>query len=156
MREFQLVHETLTRAGFEHYEVSNFARPGFRARHNSAYWSGDPYLGIGPAAHSYDGAVRRWNVSSVEGYLAGEEGGSERLTERDRYNEYVMTALRTAEGIDLERLAARFGPHRLESVRRTAERFIRAGELAEQRGRLAIPPERFLVSDDVIEHFFET
>ena len=116
VREFQLVHETLTRAGFEHYEVSNFARPGFRARHNSAYWSGDPYLGIGPAAHSYDGAV----------------------------------------GIDLERLAARFGPHRLESVRRTAERFIRAGELAEQRGRLAIPPERFLVSDDVIEHFFET
>lgn len=156
VREFQLVHETLTRAGFEHYEVSNFARPGFRARHNSAYWSGDPYLGIGPAAHSYDGAVRRWNPSSVEGYLAGEEGGSERLTERDRYNEYVMTALRTAEGIDLERLAARFGPHRLESVRRTAERFIRAGELAEQRGRLAIPPERFLVSDDVIEHFFET
>lgn len=156
VREFQLVHETLTRAGFEHYEVSNFARPGFRARHNSAYWSGDPYLGIGPAAHSYDGAVRRWNPSSVEGYLAGEEGGSERLTERDRYNEYVMTALRTAEGIDLERLAARFGPHRLESVRRTAERFIRAGELAEQRGRLAIPPERFLVSDDVIEHFIET
>lgn len=156
VREFQLVHETLTRAGFEHYEVSNFARPGFRARHNSAYWSGDPYLGIGPAAHSYDGAVRRWNPSSVEGYLAGEEGGSERLSERDRYNEYVMTALRTAEGIDLERLAARFGPHRLESVRRTAERFIRAGELAEQRGRLAIPPERFLVSDDVIEHFFET
>ena len=100
--------------------------------------------------------MRRWNPSSVEGYLAGEEGGSERLTERDRYNEYVMTALRTAEGIDLERLAARFGPHRLESVRRTAKRFIRAGELAEQKGRLAIPPERFLVSDDVIEHFFET
>ena len=155
-REFLLVHDTLTRAGYEHYEVSNYALPGFRARHNSAYWSGVPYLGIGPAAHSFDGQTRRWNPSSVTDYLAGGKGGGERLTERDRYNEYVMTALRTAEGINLDRLAARFGPQRRENALRTAERFVGAGELVIRGKNVAVPPERFLVSDAVIEAFFET
>lgn len=155
-REFLLVHDTLTRAGYEHYEVSNYALPGFRARHNSAYWSGVPYLGIGPAAHSFDGQTRRWNPSSVTDYLAGGKGGGERLTERDRYNEYVMTALRTAEGINLDRLAARFGPQRRENALRTAERFVEAGELVIRGKNVAVPPERFLVSDAVIEAFFET
>ena len=98
--EFLTVHHTLTEAGFEHYEVSNFALPGFRARHNAAYWHGAKYLGIGPAAHSFDGEERHWNVGSVERYIAGDPAERELLTNRDRFNEYVMTALRTAEGID--------------------------------------------------------
>ena len=69
--EYALVHETLTGAGFEHYEVSNFALPGFRARHNAAYWHGVKYLGIGPAAHSFDGRERHWNVASVTEYIGG-------------------------------------------------------------------------------------
>ena len=104
-REYLEVHRTLTGAGFEHYEVSNYALPGCRARHNAAYWSGDEYLGIGPAAHSFNGKSRRWAAASIDGYLpgAGTEAiyEQERLTERDRYNEYLMTRLRTAEGPEI-------------------------------------------------------
>ena len=154
--EFLTVHETLTRAGFEHYEVSNFALPGFRARHNAAYWHGAKYLGIGPAAHSFDGEERHWNVGSVERYIAGDPAERELLTNRDRFNEYVMTALRTAEGIDTREVAARFGTKRLERMREEAAPYLQSGALRDAGGRLAVPPERFLISDAVIEALFET
>ena len=154
--EYALVHETLTGAGFEHYEVSNFALPGFRARHNAAYWHGVKYLGIGPAAHSFDGEERHWNASSVEKYIAGAPAGKEVLTRRDRFNEYVMTALRTVEGIDLEEAAARFGAKRLARMQEEAAPFLRSGTLRIARGRMALPPEKFLISDAVIGALFET
>jgi len=153
--EFLTVHDTLCAAGYEHYEVSNYARPGFRARHNAAYWHGARYLGIGPAAHSFDGAERRWNVASVGRYLSGEAPGSERLTDRDRHNEYVMTRLRTAEGIELGEFGALFGPERLERLLREAAPSIDAGLAAADGGRLCIPPRRFLTSDAVIESLFD-
>lgn len=155
-REYALVHDTLTGAGFEHYEVSNFARPGFRARHNAAYWHGAKYLGIGPAAHSYDGRERRWNVASVSQYLAGAQGGGERLTDRDRFNEYVLTRLRTVEGIDTEEIAARFGEERRARTMRAARPWIEAGTLVREGARMAVPPARMLLSDAVIEALFET
>ena len=154
--EFLTVHDTLTGAGFEHYEVSNFALPGFRARHNAAYWHGAKYLGIGPAAHSFDGEERHWNVGSVERYIAGDPAERELLTNRDRFNEYVMTALRTAEGIDTREVAARFGTKRLERMREEAAPYLQSGALRDAGGRLAVPPERFLISDAVIEALFET
>lgn len=154
--EFLIVHRTLTAAGFEHYEVSNYALPGCRARHNASYWHGAEYLGIGPAAHSFDGRNRSWNIASVEGYIRGEEGGREALSDRDRYNEYIMTALRTVEGIDMRLLAERFGSQRAERLLRRAGRFVDAGIVCSDEGRLAVCPERFLVSDEVILDFFET
>ncbi len=154
--EYVLVHETLTRAGYEHYEVSNFARPGFRARHNAAYWHSVKYLGIGPAAHSFDGQERHWNVSSVDRYIAGEAPEAEILTDRDRFNEYVMTRLRTAEGIDMAEASARFGPERTARMRQNADRWILAGVLRCDGARMCIPPERMLLSDAVIEELFET
>ena len=154
--EFLTVHDTLTAAGFEHYEVSNYALPGFRARHNASYWHGTKYLGIGPAAHSFDGEERHWNASSVEKYIAGAPAGKEVLTRRDRFNEYVMTALRTAEGIDLEEAAARFGAKRLARMQEEAAPFLRSGTLRIARGRMALPPEKFLISDAVIGALFET
>lgn len=154
--EFLTVHQALTAAGFEHYEVSNYALPGFRARHNASYWHGTKYLGIGPAAHSFDGEERHWNASSVEKYIAGAPAGKEVLTQRDRFNEYVMTALRTAEGIDLEEAAARFGAKRLARMQEEAAPFLRSGTLRIDRGRMALPPEKFLVSDAVIGALFET
>lgn len=154
--EFALVHRTLTDAGYEHYEVSNFALPGFRARHNAAYWHGVKYLGIGPAAHSFDGSERHWNVASIGGYLAGEPAGAERLSESDRYNEYVMTRLRTAEGIDPEELGRLFGAKRRERLLREAARWIASGTLVATPRSVALPPEKMLVSDAVIESFFET
>ncbi len=153
--EFLTVHETLTQAGFEHYEVSNFARPGFRARHNASYWQGVKYLGLGAAAHSFDGTERHWNPSSVEQYIAGVPAEREILTERDRFNEYVMTRLRTAEGIRLTELAEKFGTYRAELIKKEAATHLTAGTLRLADGCLAIPPEKFLVSDLIIETFFE-
>ena len=142
--EFLTVHRTLRDAGFEHYEVSNYALPGRRAIHNSAYWSGDPYLGIGPAAHSFDGECRRWAVADIGRYLAG----------GDRYNETVMTALRTAEGLDTKAIGRRFGPARLETLLDAARPWLDAGDATLRDGRLAIPAERFLLSDAVIAALF--
>ena len=125
-------------------------------RHNAAYWHGAKYLGIGPAAHSFDGEERHWNVGSVERYIAGDPAERELLTNRDRFNEYVMTALRTAEGIDTREVAARFGTKRLERMREEAAPYLQSGALRDAGGRLAVPPERFLISDAVIEALFET
>ena len=104
-REFLDAHERLASAGFEHYEVSNFARPGRRSRHNSSYWTGAPYAGLGPSAHEFDGVVRRWNVAPygewVERLARGEDpiGGSETLDEENRTAEAVYLGLRTTRGI---------------------------------------------------------
>ncbi len=155
-REFALVHGRLTAAGYEHYEVSNFARPGFRARHNAAYWSGARYLGIGPGAHSFDGRERRWCTSSVAEYVAEPPRyGSEVLTPRDCCNEYVMTGLRTAGGISLGVVAQRFGAGRAQRMAEAAAPWIAAGTLVCEGEWMRIPAERFLVSDAVIEALFE-
>ncbi len=154
-REFELVHNTLTAAGYEHYEVSNFAREGFRAKHNSSYWHGVKYLGIGPAAHSFDGAGRHWNVADVGRYIAGAEVQAETLTERDRFNEYLMTRLRTAEGVVPAEIELLFGRERRENVVKRLRRWAEAGTVVEAEGRMAIPSGRFLVSDAVIESLFE-
>lgn len=155
--EFRIVRETLCGAGFEHYEISNFARAGFRARHNAAYWHGVSYLGIGPAAHSYDGgSERHWNVASVARYIEGAPAESERLTETDRYNEYLLTHLRTVEGIDLAEMERTFGHEHIARLLRAAEVSLQSGALRLSADRLAVPPEHFLVSDTVICALFET
>ncbi|WP_306519779.1 radical SAM family heme chaperone HemW [Gemmatimonas sp.] len=107
-REFLLAHDMLGSAGFEHYEVSNFARPGKRARHNSAYWLGVPYLGLGPSAHGFDGDTRRWNIEAFAawertvGTLTDPVGGEEALTDENRIAEAVYLGLRTSDGLLLE------------------------------------------------------
>ncbi len=153
--EFLLVHNVLEMAGYEHYEVSNFARPGRRARHNAAYWHGANYLGIGPAAHSFDGSGRHWNVASVGGYLAGAPVEGESLSVRDRYNEYLMTRLRTAEGISIAETAEKFGAERAARLCVDAAKWIAAGALRGEKGRLSVPAARFLLSDAVIGALFE-
>lgn len=155
-REFALVHDMLTAAGYEHYEVSNFALPGCRARHNSAYWTGERYLGIGAGAHSFDGAERRWCTSTVEQYAECDfRYQSELLSDREMYDEYVMTSLRRIEGIDTEYVAERFGRGRAEAMIAAAARWQASGDMIIGRGRMRIPPERFLISDAVIESLFE-
>ena len=114
-RQFLLTLDHLSNAQFLHYELSNFTKPGHESRNNSAYWQRKPYLGIGPAAHSFKGDERRWNVANNPKYIKAmnEEKpnyGSEILSKRDHYNEYVMTSLRTHWGVSLEVLAQRFGP----------------------------------------------
>ncbi|MEG1937401.1 MAG: coproporphyrinogen III oxidase family protein, partial [Rikenellaceae bacterium] len=137
-------------AGFEHYEISNFAKKGFRAIHNSNYWQGKVYVGFGPSAHSFDGRCRRWNISNNTKYVS--EGGfeEEHLTDTDIYNETVMTRLRTSEGVLVESLKAPYREYFLEE----SKRYIAAGLLSQNDGRVFIETRNFLVSDAIIESLF--
>ena len=104
-------------AGFMHYEISNFCLPGHFSRHNSNYWKGLPYLGLGPSAHSYNRITRRWNISNITSYIESVSHQTipfteEILTADQQYNEFVMTGLRTIWGVDLEEIQARFGNSR--------------------------------------------
>lgn len=154
-REYALLHNHLTAAGYEHYEVSNYARKGFRARHNSSYWHGAQYLGIGTGAHSYNGQVRRWSQQEVEEYIEHREYEQEQLSTLDHRNEYVMTALRCAEGIDLEQLEREFGKEAREQITQAAKRWATTGDVVVNDREIRIPAERFLISDAVIESLFE-
>ena len=115
--------DRLTAAGYEHYEISNFARPGFRSRHNSSYWNGTPYIGLGAAAHSYDIRSRSWNIADINAYIKGIERG-ERLFEEElldndtRYNDAVTVGLRTCEGIDLNALPKKYRDYCMKNARR--------------------------------------
>jgi oxygen-independent coproporphyrinogen-3 oxidase len=113
-RHFEIVCTRLKTMGLEHYEISNFAKPGFRSQHNSNYWSGKTYLGLGPSAHSFNIISRQWNIANNALYIKSIENGVlnfeiEILTEANRYNEYMMTSLRRMEGFDLDLIAAKFG-----------------------------------------------
>ncbi len=156
-REFLTVHESLTAAGYEHYEVSNYARKGFRARHNAAYWDGTEYLGIGPAAHSFNGRERCWSTDTAERYAVAEyfAHDGETLSERDAYNEYVMTRLRTSDGLRLGELSERFGRDRAERLKRTVEQWPSDDFMPAADGRVALRPECFLISDALIGMLFE-
>ncbi len=150
-KEYQTLCRTLAGAGYEHYEISNFALPGRHARHNSGYWDGTPYLGLGPSAHSYDGnRLRMWCEASLAGYMQSPAYESETLTDAELYDEYVMTSLRTSRGADPAEVARRFGTARAESLAAAAVPLLASGMIVRCDGRYAIPEGRFLVSDDII------
>lgn len=111
--QFELLMETLERNGFEHYEISNFCKPGFRSQHNSNYWRQEKYLGVGPSAHSYNGESRQFNINNNNAYLKSMKTGkipfeSEVLTREDKVNEYLLTCLRTSWGCDLNKIKSDF------------------------------------------------
>lgn len=155
-KEYAVLQERLESAGYRQYEVSNFARPGCEARHNSAYWDRTPYLGLGPSAHSFDGRVRSWNAPDLDAYLAvcrqAAAGGeyaadSEILSEREIFDEQLMLGLRKRDGLDLRILA----PELLDEIRPALERAFRRGDvLRDANGKIRIPPERLFVSDGII------
>ena len=152
--EFLTVHQRLTEAGFEHYEVSNFAKPSRRSRHNSSYWTGTQYLGIGPGAHSFNGTTRRWCDQDVKEYCQAVEYGSETLSAIDRLNEYIMVSLRRVEGIDLETISSRWSREDAERIERAAEPFLESGWLVKDGAKIAVPADHFLVSDTIIGELF--
>jgi oxygen-independent coproporphyrinogen-3 oxidase len=131
---FNILVETLEANGFIHYELSNFGKPGYFSRNNSAYWLGKKYLGIGPSAHSYDGITRSWNIANNTMYIKSidqEALPSERetLSQADRYNEYVMTGLRTIWGVSLDRIRSQFGMDYLEYLLTQSRKFLDDGLL---------------------------
>lgn len=153
---YAMLVKALRGAGYEHYEISNFAMPGRRARHNSSYWIGVPYLGLGAGAHSFDGASRRVNLPDVAEYISAESVPceTERLTPAEEYDEMVMTRLRTCEGISLPELEARFGIKARSYIMSMAGSYIRAGKLRIKAlggdERMTLTEDGVLISDAII------
>ena len=158
-RHFSILTEMLTDAGFVHYELSNFGKPGYFSRNNTAYWLGKKYLGIGPSAHSYDGKSRSWNVANNSIYLKkinADELPSETeiLTTADRYNEYVMTGLRTIWGVSAKRVGLEFGPELESHLLKSAQKAIDGGLLSYENGVLTTTQKGKFLSDGLASDLF--
>ena len=148
---YELLIDKLTTAGYEHYEISNFAKPGYRSLHNSSYWQDIPYIGLGAAAHSYDGKRRSWNVSDIKQYIEGIEQGErpceyEDIDDDTHYNDRITTALRTSDGLELSTLSER---HRRFCMKE-AQKFIDDGLLRIVDNHLALTRKGLFVSDYIM------
>lgn len=140
--------------GYTHYEISNFALPGFHSRHNSSYWNLTPYLGLGVAAHSFDGTVRRYNPSNLKKYLDALGEGNlcvevEKITKAEKYDEYVMLRLRTADGIDADELMHRLGEEYYQFFIEKAKPLVSEGSLINENVRYYIPENHIMISDNI-------
>jgi oxygen-independent coproporphyrinogen-3 oxidase len=159
VKQFNILRKTLLANNFDHYELSNFARPGARSEHNLIYWSGQKYMGFGPSAHSYDGEQRSWNVSSLKKYLEGVKQGlsiseTEDLSTKEKYHDYLISSLRTKWGCDPELVHKRFGQVYLDHLEKSAQSFIKEGSVLWIDGRLAIKPESWFVTDLILRNLF--
>ena len=155
VRFFTLLIDRLHEAGYEHYEISNFCKPGMYSRHNTAYWKGIPYLGCGPSAHSFNAETREWNTASLEGYIKSIEEGhrsseTEILDKVTRYNEYIMTSLRTMWGISLTYTEEAFGTELCQYCTKMAAPYLQSHKLEMQADRLRLTREGIFVSDGII------
>ena len=156
---FEILVETLTSNGFEHYEFSNFGKPGYFSENNTAYWLGKPYLGIGPAAHSYDGNSRKWNISNNPLYIKALENDkipqeTEDLSLSDKYNEYVMTRLRTKFGVALAEVSGKFGEAYKAHFLELAKPLLKEDLLQEKNGIYHITSKGKFLSDGIAADLF--
>ena len=155
IKQFQMLITKMKEAGYRHYEISNFALPGCESRHNSSYWNDTPYIGCGAAAHSYNGTSRQWNIADIQEYIKGIEEGNpnfeiEQLTEEERYNDTILTRLRTAKGIPLEWMKEKFSARLNSYMRHVADKEIALGNLKEVDGHLSLTEKGIFISDAVI------
>lgn len=156
--QFGLLTELAAEAGFIHYEISNFGKPGFFSVHNTNYWKQVPYLGLGPSAHSFNRYSRQWNLSDVKKYIkyAGTEkaeGGREELDIKTRFNEYIMTSLRTMWGIDLEYTERNFEKEGYDYVVNIASKYISYGMMRQEKNTLVLTDQGIMISDNIIAGF---
>lgn len=157
---YALLNKKLEAAGYARYEISNFAREGYHSRHNSGYWRGEPYLGIGASAHSFDGGnVRRANVADLQIYIAEIEAGrcayrSETLTPGQQYDETIYIRLRTADGIDTEEIRRRFGDGCYRHMMKNARPYIERGVLVRDGTRLRLGESGIMLCDAVCRTLF--
>ncbi len=159
-RQFLILMEMLEQAGYEHYEISNFSLPGMRSRHNTAYWQGIPYFGFGPSAHSYDGISRYWNCSNNLEYISSLQAGiipfeKEVLTNNQRLNEYIMTSLRTMEGIQLMHVQHKWGVREQELLVTNSKKYIDRGMLVQKDESLVLTREGKLFADGIAADLFQ-
>jgi len=152
---YMLLLEKMKQNGFEAYEISNFSLPGYRSRHNSSYWKEDPYLGIGPSAHSYDLHSRQWNIASIQEYIRAVNAGTtfferEELTLNDRYNDFVMVSLRTSEGIDVSLLKLEFGSELADYCLKNIKTFIDSEQVYDSEGKLRLSASGIQLSNLIL------
>ncbi|HUQ97375.1 MAG TPA: hypothetical protein VM010_06895, partial [Chitinophagaceae bacterium] len=158
-QQFLLLMQWLNEKGYDHYEVSNFAKPGFRSRHNSAYWKGVPYIGIGPSAHSYNGISRQWNVANNQQYMQAIAAGTipsetEILTDTQKLNETIMIQLRTRDGLDLTALEATWGFEKVDRIVKQSRRYLESNLLQQHNQNLQLTNEGMLLADGIAAHLF--
>ena len=152
---FSTLIEQLSEAGYQHYEISNFSLPGLHSRHNSSYWTGKKYLGCGPSAHSFNSVSRQWNVASLESYMKGVEEGEldvevEELDLYTRYNDFVLTSIRTAWGMPLSKLRSDFGEELYRYCMRMAKPHLEQGVLEIGEDVLRLTRKGIFVSDGIM------
>ncbi|REC45122.1 radical SAM family heme chaperone HemW [Chryseobacterium sp. 5_R23647] len=160
-REFYYMIDFLKDHGFDHYEVSNFAKDGFYSRHNSAYWKYQEYLGIGPSAHSYNGNdVRSWNVANNQQYIKKLNSNilakeTEILSQQDQFNEMIMIGLRTIWGVDLDSLNQKFSENILDKFNKEIQYKIEGGILKIENNHLKIPEKHWFMADGIASDLFQ-
>ena len=150
----ELIHR-LKAAGYEHYEISNFSLPGLQSRHNSSYWTGKKYIGCGPSAHSYDGKSRQWNIASLDKYIQGIKANKpvyeiEELDLDTRYNDFVLTSIRTAAGMPLDKLKSEFGERLYNYCLRMAKPHLEQGTLKMVENVLSLTEKGIFISDGIM------
>ena len=159
-RQFEILCEITSQYGFEHYEISNFGKPGYFSRHNLSYWSGVPYLGLGPSAHSYLDGLRRWNIANTCNYIDNLQNGQlppfdqEHLNKDQQYNEYVMTALRTMWGVEKALVENRFGNDYYIKMMNAARKHLTSGKMEETSTHLLISSEGKFLADGIAADLF--
>jgi oxygen-independent coproporphyrinogen-3 oxidase len=157
--QFLMLIDHLTESGFEHYEISNFAKPGMHSRHNSNYWDGVNYLGIGPSAHSFNGKSRQWNISNNSKYI-NEIGlkkipaETELLSTENRINEYIMTSLRTSKGMNLKSIKENFGPDYSNEIYNGLEPFLEKEWIIINEQLVTLTREGKLFADHIASELF--
>ena len=157
--QFLILMERLKEAGFDHYEISNFAKPGSHSKHNSNYWEGISYLGIGPSAHSFNGKSRQWNISNNTKYIDQIEKGKipaeiEELTLENRINEYIMTSLRTSKGMDLNTIKDQFGSDYANEIKNNLDVFSENNWILIKDQRIILTTDGKLFADHIASELF--
>lgn len=158
-RQFEIMLEEMLAQGYEQYEISNFCRPPHYAQHNSSYWRGAHYLGVGPSAHSFNGHSRQWNIPNNAKYIKALENNAldfelEELSPQDQYNEYVLTALRTKWGVDLKHINQHWGTEAEAAFQQKSANYMQNGYLKESQQRLVLTDEGKLLADRIISDLF--
>ncbi len=158
--QFQLLLTLTEQAGYEQYEISNFAKPGYRSRHNSSYWQGKPYYGFGPAAHSFDGKnIRRWNIANNALYIQSLKNNiipfeEEVLTQTQQLNEYIMTSLRTVEGLNVEKVQNDFGEKEAEKILEQSKKYLYQKLMKEEKGFIFLTKQGKFLADGIAADLF--
>jgi len=158
--QFSTIIRRLNQEGFVHYEISNWAKDGFLSRHNTHYWKRKPYLGLGPSAHSYNIVSRQWNVASLKQYLQALKDGTpfyetEVLTDTMRYNEFLLTSLRTMWGADLKEIRRDFGLDLHAALMKGCEPYIRSGHMIKSGDTITLSDRGYFISDAIVRDLFK-